>query len=194
MGFLSLFKRTNTPDPVVFLLSYAFCYQGLPRIFFANPPVVISTLQKDGAVALQTYVSTFLDEYVKAMPAARSHIPGDFASLFSVETRQVDAKLGALLITHPRPPQNPVELQPGKLILAPYFTAIVFDPTALIKPAIFVLGQNPTGGTTLRSVSGENSHGNCGTGCDANLEDFLSLVIVVQRDGIQAAWKKYPPV
>lgn len=194
MGLFSFFTRADTPNPAVFILSYAFCYQGLPKIFFANPAAVVSALQKDGSMALQSYVSTFLEEYQEAMPAARAHIPTDFASMFSTEIRQVDANLGVALITHPRPPKHPVELQPGKPILAPYFAAILFDPSSLAKPVFYVLGQNPTGGTTLRSVSGENFHGNCGTGCKPDLEDFLSLVVLVQRDGIQAAWKKYPPV
>lgn len=192
MGLLSLFKRSGPPAPPAFLLSYTFCYQALPKTFFANPAAVLSALQKDASTALQACLSAFLQEYVKAMPAALPHIPKDFSSLFSAEVRQIDANLSAALITHPRPPDHPVELQPGKPILAPYFTAILFNPSSLATKSYFVLGQNLTGGTTLRSVTGEGSHGNCGTGCSPQLEDFLSLLVLVERDGIEAAWKSYP--
>jgi len=193
MGLLSLFKRNDPPNPSVFLLSYSFCYQGLPKILFANPAAVIKAIQKDELVALEAYISAFLQDYVKAMPAARPHIPSGFSSLFSLEVRQIDANLSAVLIRHPTPPQHLVELQPGKPILAPYFTAILFNPLSLEKPSCFVLGQNLTGGTTLRSVAGEGSHGNCGTGCSPNVEEFLSFVVIVEREGIQAARKRYPP-
>ena len=192
MGLLSLFTRSGPPAPPAYLLSYTFCYQGLPKIFFANPAAVLSALQKDPSTALQEYLSTFLQDYVKAMPAALPHIPKDFNSLFSAEVRPVDANLSTVLITHPRPPKQPVELQPGKPILAPYFTAILFDPSSLAMKSYFVLGQNLTGGTTLRSVSGEGSHGNCGTGCNPQLEEFLSLLVLLEREGIEAVWRLYP--
>ena len=194
MGLFSHFTRTDTPSPMVFFLSYWFCFQGLPRIFFANPAAVISAFEKDGAVALQAYVSTFLEEYVKVRPASRSCIPAGFASMFSIEVRRVDANISVALITHPRPPKFPIEIQPGKPLLAPYFVAIVFDPSSVRKPVFFVLSQNLKGGSTLRSVSSENSHGTCAACCKPSLEDFLSLITLVQRDGIHAARKKYPCV
>jgi hypothetical protein len=185
---------TSTPalSPGVFLLSYTFCYRGFPRILLASPAQVISALQTEGFMALQKYIASFLEAYVRATPAARPHIPKDFSSLFSVDVRQIDPALSIALISYPVPPERPVELQPGKIILAPYFTAIAFGPSTPAKFRCFVLGQSPNGGTTLRSVSGENSHGNCGAGCRPELEEFVSLIVLVEREGVQAAWKRYP--
>jgi hypothetical protein len=185
-------RSTPSVSPGAFLLSYTFCYQGFPKTLFANPIGVIAALQADGFVALQTYVSSFLQDYVRTTPAARPHIPKDFSSLFSVEVRRIDASLSVVLISYPAPPKHPVELQPDKPILAPYFTGIAFNPSSSAKFRCFVLGQRPGGGTTLRSVSGENSHGNCGAGCSPDLEEFLSLIVLVEREGVEAAWKRYP--
>jgi hypothetical protein len=113
--------------------------------------------------------------------------------MFSTDVRPIDVDLTVVLITHPRPPNFPVELVPGKPILAPYFTAILFNPSSPTKPNCFVLGQTLKGTATLRSVEA-GSHGACMAGCSPQLEDFLSLVVLVQRDGIHAARKKYPPV
>ena len=192
MALFSLFKRNTPPSPAVFLLSYTYCYQALPRTLFATPKELISALQRDPAAALQAHISTFLQDYVRAMPAAAPQIPKDFSSMFAAQVRQIDPNLTIALISYPPPPSSLVELQPGKPILAPHFTAIAFNPSSPEKFHCFVLGQSPTGGTTLRSVSGENSHGNCGTGCKPSAEDFLTMVSLIEREGVQAAWKRYP--
>ncbi len=199
MGLFSLFKPAQPANPGVLLLSHSFAYDGLPKILFADPAAVISALQKDGHTAVQTYVAAFLKDYVKAIPAAGPHIPRDFASMFSLEISHLDANQRALLITHPRPPNYVVELQPGKPLLAPFFTAVLWSQSNIASPNYFVLQQAlPTSvvfehGTYVRTVYADGSSGNTMKSCKPTPAAFLTLlrstlpVICVSSGGQRAA-------
>jgi hypothetical protein len=121
-----------------------------------------------------------MKQFTGGQPCASYGIPEDYCSLFSMQIRELDSNLSAILISYPAPGRL-IEQKPGVPLLAPHFTAILFDPSSPAQFTCYVLGQSPTGGTTLRCVSGENSHGNCGEGCTPSVEAFVSLLKSVRK-------------
>ena len=137
--------------------------------------------------------------YGRTFAAARPHIPRDFTSMFSVQVTQIHGNQTVLLITHPRPPHDVVDLQPGTPLLAPFFTAILWSQSSVASPSYYVLQQAlPASvalrhGTMLRSVYADGSSGNTMKSCKPNPEALLTFlrspppVICLSKDNQTAA-------
>lgn len=73
------------------------------------------------------------------------------------------------------PDPAPVDMAQRDFVLAPYFSAILHDPTKS-GYGYFILGQGITGGTTLRTVTAEGMNANLGAGPAPTLEGFLDTL------------------
>jgi len=82
------------------------------------------------------------------------------------------------VIEYPSP--QPLRLDTGMPVLAPYFSAVIVNETNG-PPAYFVLGQAPTGGTTLRTLE-DGVNANMGSGCEPTLDALLQLLRSIVKD------------
>jgi hypothetical protein len=60
-------------------------------------------------------------------------------------------------------------------VLGPFFSAVIFNSTTNEK-LIYILGQSPGGGTTLRFVTAGGMNANCGPGPEPTTEGFLKAI------------------
>ena len=100
---------------------------------------------------------------------------------FPVHLGDLDANTRYCIIQYPTPPVVDLSnlsleemfARGGHVVLAPYFSAIIWDQTD--SPRYFILGQSPDGFTTLRAVT-LNTNANMGRGCEPELEAFVALL------------------
>jgi hypothetical protein len=60
-------------------------------------------------------------------------------------------------------------------VLGPFFAAVIFDSAKNVKH-LYILGQSPGGGTTLRFVAAGGVNANCGPGPEPTSSNFLQAV------------------
>ncbi len=95
------------------------------------------------------------------------------ADMFSAHSGALYAGLDYHIIQYPTPP--PFNLSDPDLVLAPHFSAILHS-TNDNQVRYFILGQSPTGGTTLRSVTTDGLNANLGPGPDPQIDAFINAL------------------
>lgn len=74
---------------------------------------------------------------------------------------------------YPTPP--PFDMSDPDLVLAPHFSAILhFTDDNQVR--YFTLGQRPTAGTTLRSVTADGVNANLGEGPEPQIDAFINAL------------------
>ena len=168
MGLFNFLSSNKPLGQDSYVLSYQFCYEYLPRRLFADPSGVIQKFLAEGEEALTFQLTTFFSQM-----GYKPH--RDLHSKCSVHVTDLNEEKQAIILQYPTPPATPFEIKPGIPILAPYFSAVVFERIAVGSASYFVLGQRPNGGTTFRRVIGD-MNGNLGPGCSPDLSSFASLL------------------
>ena len=154
---------------------YTTAYFVLPQYAFKEPARLLSDFRKD-----PNYAARFF--YVMACQSHGHRPTRDEVAAVTGHTGWVNDQFGYSIVQFPAfPPVDITRLPEGELmaamervVLAPYFAAIVSSPDGTVAH-YFVLGQSPNGATTLREVTPE-VNANLGPGCRPELGDFLGLL------------------
>jgi len=159
-------QKTDTP-----LMCYKMAYVILPQELHQSPTETLDRIrsQPDTAGALF---------YTKACTSSGCLPKRQDALAFRTHMGRLSPDQEYLIIEYPSPP--PLRLDTGMPILAPYFSAVIVNEING-PPAYFVLGQAPTGGTTLRTVEG-GVNANMGSGSEPTLDAFLQLLRSIVKD------------
>lgn len=119
--------------------------------------------------------------YVMACGMHEQDPDDDEAMQFRWHTGSAPGGLEYWVLQYPKPPAvdlsdvDPKDIASGRYtaVLAPYFSAIVREPSARIS--YWVLGQAPIGGgTTLRTVTEDGANANLGPGPVPDIGAFLA--------------------
>ncbi|MBC8138546.1 MAG: hypothetical protein H8F28_21915 [Fibrella sp.] len=111
--------------------------------------------------------------YVMACQRGKIEPVQEVAAAFRVHTGQIADGADYFLLDYPSPP--PVNPDISKAVLAPYFSVVIFYG-GTPKAAYYILGQNPFGGTTFRSVTPDGMNSNLGRGSEPDLNEFLRFL------------------
>lgn len=156
---------------------YTMAYFVLPRYVFTEAVAFVEQLADSTHLGAGVY-------YVMACKMNGTEPDPDLLHAFPVHHGDLDATSRYCVVAYPTPPAVDLSAVPpdevfarmDKVVLAPYFSAIVL-PAASREARYFVLGQSPIGTTTLRGVTA-TTNANLGAGCEPDLELFLDLLRV----------------
>lgn len=153
-------QNTNTP-----LMCYKMAYVVLPQELHQNFTATLDRIrsQPDTAGALF---------YTKACMSSGCMPKRQDLTGFRTHMGRLSPNQAYYIIEYPSPP--PPRFDTGIPVLAPHFSAAIVSETTG-QPAYFVLGQDPLGGTTLRTVN-ERINANMGPGGEPTLDAFLQLL------------------
>jgi hypothetical protein len=188
VGLFDIFRKKRVPPAVdprssdesrLPKLCYGIAYFGLPRYAFQDCEKLVEMFRKGAST-----VGPFF--YLMACKISEVEPVPEEARGFRAHTGQLDEACDYFILEYPTPPtvdlsgMNPADVTPEMLpVLAPYFSAVVrHHTTGEVK--YFTLGQNPIGGTTVRSVTPQGENCNHGPGPKPELEPFL----VRLREGV----------
>lgn len=147
----------DTPD-----FCYGIAYFMIPQILFSDQERILRYFRE-----YDNLTGTFL--YVMACKAQNIEPDTELAKKFKSHTGQLSDGRTYHVVEYPEmPPVNP---DPFKMTLAPYFSAILISPMGDVS--YYILSQQPSGGTTLRTVSGGGVNANLGDGSEPELSAFL---------------------
>lgn len=176
MGLFDLFRK---PKPTVPLeqLSYGVAYFILPHYAFNDVAKVA-----DMCMNMPNVAGPFF--YLMACQAREVEPNMDDAKRYHWHHGTLDDGREYFVLEYPTP--TPVDMsdlpeeqwmsQANRIVLAPYFSAIVRG-SAGEEPGYFVLGQAPMGGgTTFRCVLREGANCNLGPGPAPELNAFLDCI------------------
>ena len=150
---------------------YTMAYFVLPPYVFGDTKSFVGNLSRSSSGARVYYV----------MASFRNRREPRTELSFPVHLGNLDADTHYCIIEYPTPPVVDLSdlsleemfTQAGKVVQAPYFSAIVQDQNGPTR--YFILGQSPDGFTTLRSVT-LNSNANWGPGCEPEVQAFVELL------------------
>ena len=174
MPFLDfLFGRK--PRPSIHELAYGVAYYEFPQNAFAAKENLFKLWDDN-----PSYLSRYL--YIKACRMRGVKAVDEESNQLSFELHDFSDTHTAHILKYPVPPS--FEFDPGQMmagngpVLAPYYSALITDQSRS-QLQYFVLGQSPSGGTTLRSVDENGINSNLGPGPDVpSCENFLGLIRV----------------
>ena len=170
-------------------LCYATAYFAIPHYVFKEPQKVLDDFAKDPgfrakffyAVACKMDDSERHEEDVRAITANSVALSNGFNAYIIGYPKFPAPDLSSV-------PENELVRAIRNVVLAPYFSAIVFRGSDKIDH-YYVLGQSPMGGTTFREVRG-TANMNLGGGCDPTLSAFTEFL----RDKLLAEAQTPQPV
>jgi len=156
-------------------LSYGVAYFVLPHYAHNDCEKLVEMWKNSPASAGPFY-------YLMACQMQKTEPINEVALCFRAHYRALDDRRDCYVMQFPEPPPFVLpttdieELMKIKMpVLAPYFSAVVRDrQTKSVR--YYVLGQAPTGGTTLRSVGADQTNYNLGPGPNPTLEEFLAAI------------------
>ena len=185
MGFFDIFKKkrrtlldqfndivdkgsqnTNTP-----LMCYKMAYVVLPQELRQNPTATLDRIRSQADSAGVLF-------YTKACMSSGCIPKREDAAAFRTHMGRLSPNQAYFIIEYPSPP--PPRFDTAVPVLAPYFSAAIVNETNG-QPAYFVLGQAPSGGTTLRTVE-DGVNANMGPGSEPTLDAFLQLLRSIVKD------------
>ncbi len=158
-------EPTNSlPLPI---FCYRLAYFVLPQLLFADPQRIIARFT-DESCPPELYF------YVMGTVALETEVVTAEADQFQTHNGELNATHRYYILQYPTPPA--FDLQSDAPVLAPHFSAIVerIDDENAVQ--YFVLGQNPNGVTTLRSLERDGVNANLGEGPEPKLEAFVKTL------------------
>ena len=189
MGFFDFLKPKFKAVDLTFL-SYDTAYRFLPNFAHREFDEFLSFWQTPSLP-----IGYLLSRSVR--PKENSQSPRNQDPAFRTMDGQLTMSCNYYLILFPYPPpyvdlgQDQIDrlLSSGKRppVLAPFFAAIL-DDRSTKQRSLYILGQSPTGGTTLRSVTADGCNNNHGTGPEPTITAFLERLKTEYQDPIILAY------
>jgi hypothetical protein len=172
-GFLENYDReikgkAASPEELA-KVCYAASYMVLPSLIHERWPEFQTLWSAD--VPFPIYLALIVADNLKKSLSASQLNEFDY-----FEGKLADETIEYFLIKFPAPPpqggQSTLDTMP---VLGPYFAVALHRPTTGER-WLYVLGQAPGSGTTLRSVTAPGCSGNCGPGPEPSASAFLEAV------------------
>ncbi len=154
-------KNTDTP-----LMCYKTAYVTLPQELYQNAQTTLNR------ISTRPESAGFLF-YTKACITSGCTPRRAEASEFFTHIGQLTAGKTYYIIQYPSP--QPLRLDAGIPVFAPYFSSVIVDETSG-EFSYFVLGQMLKGGTSLRTVNANGANISLGYGSEPTLDAFLQLL------------------
>lgn len=154
-------KNTDTP-----LMCYKMAYITLPQELYQNSHATLNRIRTRPESAGFLF-------YTKACMSQGCMPKRDDATAFFIHIGRLTSNETFYIIQYP-PPQ-PLRLDAGLPVLAPYFSAIIVDETSG-QFSYFVLGQRLDELTSLRTVNANGANVSIGYGSEPTLDAFLQLL------------------
>jgi hypothetical protein len=175
-------EKTSATD--LARISYYLAYRALPDLIYSRWDEFLHLWKS--VVPFPIYLA------IKGASDQCKWVSFEQIRAFKCSQGALKAELDYYLIEFPAPPPQTDDLKKfdaliaqfaqgkkpspdGVPVLGPYFAAVLLNKTSSERQ-LYVLGQSPGGGTTLRRVSGPGAHMNVGGGSAPTPQAFLDLL------------------